>query len=265
MEKKNISIAANILYNSRVRLKKFFDLPQYCKPQNNEEAYAIQNSLVKKYLSVDKKIFVIGKKIGCTNKAAQEQINISSPFYGNIFSTYSSKTSCSISSDLFFKPFIEPEFSFKMKKTLNFDKAPYTSNQIYDAIDSIIPSIEVVDSRYQDWTTVGINSLIADNGANAYWIYGSEKKNINQFDLSNHSVSLYINNTLISEGNASNVLKNPLNALSWLVNTMTLHGKSLPINSYISTGTCTPAIPVNKGDKINANFGTLGTVDFNLI
>ena len=152
-----------------------------------------------------------------------------------------------------------------MKKTLDFDKAPYSSNQIYEAIDSIIPSIEVVDSRYQDWTTVGINSLIADNGANAYWIYGSEKKNIDQFDLSNHSVSLYINNTLISKGNASNVLKNPLNALSWLVNTMTLHEKSLPINSYISTGTCTPAIPVKKGDKINVDFGTLGTVDFNLI
>ena len=265
MENKNISIAANILYNSRLRLKKIFDLPKYCKPQNTEEAYAIQNSLVKKYLSADKKTFVIGKKIGCTNKAAQEQINISSPFYGNIFSTYSSKNNCSIKSELFFKPFIEPEFSFKMKKTLDADKAPYTSNQIYDAIDTIIPSIEIVDSRYQDWTTVGINSLIADNGANAHWIYGSEKKNIDQFDLSNHSVSLYINNTLISKGNASNVLKNPLNALSWLVNTMTLHEKSLPINSYISTGTCTPAIPVKKGDKINVDFGTLGTVDFNLI
>ena len=117
MEMNKINRAADLLYKSRIYLKKIAELPQNCAPQNKKEAYAIQDSLVQKYLLSDNKISVIGKKIGCTNKAAQKQININEPVYGNIFSTYSSKTSCSISSDLFFKPFIEPEFSFKMKKS----------------------------------------------------------------------------------------------------------------------------------------------------
>ena len=47
-----------------------------------------------------------------------------------------------------------------------------------------------------------------------------------------------------------------------VVNNLALSGKSLPKNSYISTGTCTPAIPVQKGDKVMANFGKLGNVSF---
>ena len=39
-------------------------------------------------------------------------------------------------------------------------------------------------------------------------------------------------------------------------------GKSLPKNSYISTGTCTPAIPIQKGDEVIADFGKLGDVSF---
>ena len=36
----------------------------------------------------------------------------------------------------------------------------------------------------------------------------------------------------------------------------------MPKNSYISTGTCTPAIPIKKGDKVIADFGKLGNVSF---
>ena len=39
-------------------------------------------------------------------------------------------------------------------------------------------------------------------------------------------------------------------------------GKSLPKNSYVSTGTCTPAIPIKKGDEVMADFGKLGNVSF---
>ena len=160
--------------------------------------------------------------------------------------------------------FIEPEFSFKIKEELNISGAPYSVDQVYNIIDFILPSIEIVESRFYNWKVAGINNLIADNGANAYWVYGKKKK-IYQFNLSDHQVSLYINETLVSKGNSSKVLDNPVNSLLWLVNTLALQGKSLPKNSYVSTGTCTPAIPINKGDEVRADFGNLGSVIFSLI
>ena len=199
MHKDKIYKAAKILFQSRIQLNNIKKLPDDCTPINKEEAYLIQNELTKKYLLHNKNNFIIGKKIGCTNKAAQEQINITEPFYGNIFSTYYSQTNCKLDRNIFFKPFIEPEFSFRMKEELDITNAPYSFDEIYKSIDSILPSIEIVDSRYQDWTNVGINNLIADNGANAYWIYGEENKKIDQFNLSNHPVFLNINNVLINE------------------------------------------------------------------
>lgn len=264
MHKDKIYKAAKILFKSRTQLKKLVHLPNDCTPANKEDAYLIQDELAHHYTINDQNTFIIGKKVGCTNKEAQKQINISEPFYGNIFSTYYSKTNCSLN-NFFLKPFIEPEFSFKIKEEFDIINAPYSSEQIYKSIDSILPSIEIVDSRYEDWTTVGINNLIADNAANAYWIYGKENKNIDKFDLSDHPVSLHINELLISEGNSCNVLGNPLNSLTWLINTLVKQGKSLPKNSYVSTGTCTPAIPIKQGDTINANFGNLGNIEFKLI
>ena len=271
MKLEKINQAANILYNAKVTIKGILKLPNDCIPQNKEEAYAIQSALVKKYLSKNDNSFVIGKKVGCTNKEAQKQINITEPFYGSIFSNYSSESNCVIKTKDFIKPFLEPEFSFKLNKRFDLSNAPYPApfpfsiNEVYDSIDYIIPSIEIVDSRFLDWTKVGINNLIADNGVNAYWIYGSENSNLDKFDLTNHSVSLYINNELHIEGNSCNVLNNPINSLTWLINTLVLQNKFLPKDSYVSTGTCTPAIPLNKDDNVCADFGKLGQVNFTFI
>ena len=55
---------------------------------------------------------------------------------------------------------------------------------------------------------------------------------------------------------------NPINSLTWLINNLATAGKTLPKNYYISTGTCTKAIPISEGDKVTANFGKLGVVSF---
>ena len=257
--------AADILFNSRINLNRIAKLPRDCTPKNNKEAYTIQNALVDKYLLANKKNIVIGMKIGCTNKEAQEQLNINEPFYGNIFSFYSSKSNCSLNITEFFKPFIEPEFSFKINKKLDISKAPHTYEAVYKCIDLVLPSIEIVDSRFEDWTIAGIDNIIADNAANAYWIHGDEVYNLDLFNFNDHPVLLYINNKIVHRGNSNKVLNNPIHSLTWLINTLAQQGKNLDKNTYISTGTCTPATPVNKGDKICADFGKLGKVKFNFI
>ena len=268
MEIKYINQASNILFSSRIKLKKIKKLTKNCIPRNMKEAYNIQSSLIKKYLLNNEKERVIGKKIGCTNKAAQKQLNVNEPFYGSIFSNYSSKSNCTLNANKFFNPLIEPEFSFKIKNELDISKAPYSFEEVYNSIDSVLPSIEIVDSRFENWTSVGIYNLIADNAANAYWVYGKEIKNLNILNFSNHSVTLFINSKIVKKGNAKNVLNNPINSLTWLINTLAKKGITLPKNNYISTGTCTPAIKVNKKDKavnILADFGILGKVNLKLI
>ena len=262
MENYKIKKAADILYNSRINLKRIKELPKDCTPESLEEAYLIQDKLTKKYLSADKKNRLIGKKIGCTNKAAQIQLNIKESFFGNMFSNNISESNSKINSKKYFSPFVEPEFSFLMKNELDVSKAPYSPNIVYESISAVLPSIELVDSRYKDWTSIGVNNLIADNAVHAHWVYGGLVENLNFFNFNNHSVDLFINGKFIEKGNSSNVMGNPINSLTWLINNMALVGKSLPKNYYVSTGTCTKAIPIFKGDHIKADFGKLGTVNF---
>tara|TARA_Y100001970_G_scaffold257152_1_gene335522 strand:- start:581 stop:1381 length:801 start_codon:yes stop_codon:yes gene_type:complete len=262
MEKSEINKAADILYNARINFKRIKELPKNCTPKTFQEAYEIQGELTKRYLLEDKKTFVIGKKIGCTNEAAKIQLNIKDSFYGNMFSNNISKSNTIIDSNKYFSPFVEPEFSFVMKDELDFTKAPYNPETVYKSILAVLPSIEMVDSRYEDWTNIGVNNLIADNAVHAHWIYGEEKKELNLFNFNNHSVDLFINGKLIEKGNASAVMGNPINSLTWLINTLASAGKVLPKNNYISTGTCTKAIPISRGDKVTADFGKLGIVRF---
>ena len=262
MDNFKINKAAKTLYNSRINLKRIRELPKDCIPKSIKEAYDIQDELANQYISAKKNTLIIGKKIGCTNKAAQVQLNVKESFFGNMFSNNISKSNCIINSEEYFSPFIEPEFSFVMKNELNISRAPYNPEIVYNSVSAVLPSIELVDSRFEDWTIMGVNNLIADNAVHAHWIYGNELKNLNDFNFNNHSVDLFINGKLIDKGNSSNVMGNPINSLTWLINNLALIGKSLPKNSYISTGTCTPAIPIKKGDKIMADFGKLGNVSF---
>ena len=188
MEKYKIKKAADILYNSRINLKRIKELPKECIPKSLEEAYAIQDELTKRYLSTNQKTSLIGKKIGCTNKAAQIQINVKESFFGNMVSDNISKSNSIIYSDKYFNPFVEPEFSFVMKNELDFSKAPYNADEVYKFISAVLPSIELVDSRYEDWTSIGVNNLIADNAVHAHWVFGTEISNLNLFNFNNHSV-----------------------------------------------------------------------------
>ena len=262
MENYKIKKAADILYNSRINLKRIKELPKECIPKSLEEAYAIQDELTKRYLSTNQKTSLIGKKIGCTNKAAQIQINVKESFFGNMFSDNISKSNSIICSDKYFNPFVEPEFSFVMKNELDFSKAPYNADEVYKFISAVLPSIELVDSRYEDWTSIGVNNLIADNAVHAHWVFGTEISNLNLFNFNNHSVDFFINEKLIEKGNSNNVMGNPISSLTWLINKLALKRKNLPKNYYVSTGTCTRAIPISKGDNITADFGNLGKVSF---
>jgi len=263
MKKEKIYTAATILFNHRMNATSLNDLPNDCNPKNLEESYLIQDELKKIYLKL-KDNYIIGKKVGCTNKWAQKQINVNKPFYGNLFSKFSDISGCTLKTNKFSKPYMEPEFSFRINQDINISKSPFTKNQIIEFIDTVMCSVEIVDFRFNNnLKEIGIFKLIATNGASEYWIRNKEEFKIDDIDLENHKVEVYKNNKLIDKGNSNNVLNNPLNSLLWIINELSSKGDAILKNYLISTGTCTKAIPLEKNDNIKADFGKLGEIKFN--
>ncbi len=263
-DKKKIKDAARLLFNHKLNKSGLKEL-NYLEPKTISEAYNIQDELKVHYLSLKNNI-CIGKKIGCTSKAAQVQMNISEPFYGNLYSKYSSHNVEKLNSKYFFEPFAEPEISFRIKDDIDISRAPYSLDNIKSLLDGILCSIEIVDFRFQKpLADIGAINLISTNGASDYWIYNDKVYNIDEIDLTDFEVSFFIDNKLQEKGNTNNVLDNPLNAVLWLINTLCKKGEPMLKHQFISSGSCTKAYRLNTGNRIKADFGKLGLIEFEYI
>ena len=263
MNKNELSKAAKLLFDLRLNKSGLSNFPSEFLPDSIEEAYLIQEELKILYISLNNNK-IIGKKVGCTNKHAQKQVNIFEPFYGNIFSKYSNISGCTLKKNNFYQPYIEPEISFRIKEDINTSLAPYTIKDSKILFDKMLPSIEIVDFRFgNDIKKIGIKNLISTNGASEYWIKSNDLFPIDYIDLYNHNVDLIIDNKIIDSGNTANVLKNPLNSAIWLINKLSSVGEPLLKGQYISTGSCTKAFNLTNKCLIKADFGILGIIKIN--
>ena len=147
MQNKDILLAAKLLFNHRLNKKGIKELPNNLQPSSIEESYKIQNELKILYLSLSNN-FSIGKKVGCTNKIAQKQIDVFEPFYGNLFSKYSDASGCILKATQFYKPYAEPEISFRLKSDVNINNYPFN-------IEDAELSKRIFDIRYDSSNPTG--------------------------------------------------------------------------------------------------------------
>ena len=265
MNDKEILLAADILFNHRLNKTGLKNFPKKLEPSSINEAYKIQYELKILYLALKDNI-CIGKKVGCTNKAAMSQVDVFEPFYGNLFSKFSNSNHCKLKSSKFYKPFVETEISFLIKDDLNINDAPFTDRDACYLFKGIVPSIEIVDFRFgKDIKEVGIKNLITTNGASEYWIKSDKIYDLESADLKNHNIELIINDKLIEKGNTRSVLGNPINSAIWLLNKLSELGEPMLKNQFISTGTCTKAVPLIENSIVKVDFGTLGIVEIEYI
>jgi 2-keto-4-pentenoate hydratase len=156
---------------------------------------------------------------------------------------------------------IEAEFDFLMKEDLPPREGSYTQDEVMARVDSLIPAIEIPDSRYKNWSAVGIAQLIADNAIASILVLGEPAKNWRDLNLANQSVAVRINGETVDEGSGANVLGDPRNVMTWLANTLSARGTGLKAGQIITTGSAANVIKVKPGDTVVADFGDLGSAE----
>ena len=255
--------SAKFLFKHRQNKSSINDLPSKLTPKTVHEAYIIQEELKLLYLSLKDNVS-IGKKVGCTSLEGQKQLDISEPFYGNLFSRFYTIEPEIISSKKFSKPFIEPEIALRVKEDINISKAPFSSKDINDLFDGFVCSLEIVDFRFnKNLKDIGAFNLIATNGASEFWIRNTEVFSMNKINFDDHEIKISFDNEVVGEGNINKVMENPLNSGLWLINKIAQKGETLLKGQFISTGTCTKAHELQPNTKVSADFGILGQIEFN--
>ena len=134
-----------------------------------------------------------------------------------------------------------------------------------DAIDTLHPAIELPDSRFDDFATVGAPLLIADNACAHEFVLGpAAPASWRSLDLARHPVAAAVAGKIEREGSGAAVLGDPRIALTWLVNELSGLGIPLVDGQVVTTGTSMAPLPIDRGDRVSADFGVLGVVALRL-
>jgi 2-keto-4-pentenoate hydratase len=210
-------------------------------------AYAIQTRWTNMRLERGEKI--VGRKIGLTSKAIQEQLGVNEPDYGTLWqsSFYPAKDArVNIPASDFLQPRIEGEVAFLIGKSLR--EPDITPEQVLAATEACAMGIEIVASRIADWK-IKLVDTIADNASYGGFTLGPWDKQLREADLRALVMTIHHNGTLSAEGLGSAALGHPATSTAWLANKLLEFGVSLEPGDIVISGGITKMLPVKAGDE----------------
>lgn len=219
------------------------------------DAYKVQQLNVARRVEAGRS--VRGHKVGLTAKPMQQLFGVFEPDYGHLLDDMCVFESASVEINRFISPRVEIESAFILGRDL---VGPGLT--VADAIRSIewvVPSIEIIDSRIESWR-IKLADTIADNGSSAAVVIGGRPTRLTEVDLRNLGASMLVDGQMVESGNTSEVLGNPISALTWLANTLGGFGVRLEEGHVVLPGTCVKAVPVKRGTEVCGRFDRLGEV-----
>lgn len=223
-----------------------------------DAAYAVQQGLVQARIAGGAQ--VVGRKIGATSEAVQKQLGVDQPDFGYLLDVMDVSSDAPISMRTLVQPRVEAEVAFRLAK----DIAPATEDEITielvrDAVESAFPSLEIVDSRIENWN-ITFTDTVADNASSGLFVIGSDAKSLSEVEPRDVVMELRINGEVRSSGTGAACLGDPLEALRWLAIQAWRFGDPLRAGHLILSGALGPFVPFAVGDRVEASISGFDTL-----
>lgn len=218
-------------------------------------AYAVQARLTADHLAGGATI--VGRKIGLTSPAVQAQLGVDRPDFGVLFADMQCSEERVVAMDRLLQPKIEAEVAFVLDRDL--EDGPLDIESVRRAVAYATPALEIVDSRIAGWD-ITYGDTVADNASSGLFVIGSARRDLNEFQPVDVTMSMRINGREVSTGTGSACLGDPLEALRWLARTAREFGDPLRAGQIILSGALGPMAPVVAGDHVIAEISGLGVV-----
>lgn len=234
-------------------------LPPEVRPRTRADGYAIQ-ALIERGVRP-----LAGWKIAATSEAGQRHINTDGPLAGRLLAERIVPEGEPVSLGANRMRVAEIELVFRMGAALPPRRAPYEQAEVMAAVAALHLGIELPDSRYLDFRTVGAAQLIADNACADQFVLGPEVPGWRDRDLVDHPVRGRLPHGPVHDGRGGNALGDPRVALTWLANELRQHGVALGAGQIVTTGTCIVPIPVGPGDILTGEYGLFGELQVRFV
>jgi len=198
---------------------------------------------------------VVGKKVGLTSRAVQQQLGVDQPDFGVLFDDMEYLDGDAVPAGGLMQPKVEAEVAFVVGRELRHETPSY--GEFLASLDCALPAIEIVDSAIADWK-IGLVDTVADNASSALYLLGQQPVAIGQLAGAELGMQVSLNGTVVSVGSGAACLGHPLRAAYWLARTMAARGQPLREGEVILSGALGPMAPVKSGDWVQARIGGLG-------
>src|SRR5258708_3945182 len=151
-------------------------LPEGAHPQSEADSYQIQDAVIAK----------LGEKIGGWKVGISP---LGGHFAAPIYASTVVPSPASLPARGFKLIGIECEIGFCFNQALPVRSEPYTRHEVLAAA-SLHPTIEVVDSRYQDFRSLDRLLVLADNFSNGGLVYGPAATDWDGIDLAHPPIEV---------------------------------------------------------------------------
>ncbi|NMN99802.1 2-keto-4-pentenoate hydratase [Gordonia sp. TBRC 11910] len=200
---------------------------------------------------------VVGRKIGLTSKAVQDQLGVDQPDFGVLFDDMGFADGDVVPMTRLLQPKAEAEIAFVLGADLV--DGPLDAAQVADAIAYGVAALEICDSRIADWD-IRFGDTVADNASAGLYVLGTETKTLAEFSPVDTTMSMSINGAEVSTGSGADCLGDPLNAVAWLAQAARDNGAPLLAGQVILSGALGPMRPLAAGDDVRVDITGLGSV-----
>ncbi len=246
---------ATLLHEARLTAKEQVRLTEAHPSLGVEDAYRIQELGIELRQAAGERI--VGYKMGLTSQAKRTQMGLHESIFGVITDRMQLKPGEPYRLAGQIHPKAEPEIAVHLASDLS---GLVSRDEAWEAVDSVAPAIEVLDSRFKGFKYFSLPDVIADNASSSQFLIGASRpkpadwRELESWKLTFRSLDPG-HEPATQEALGSEISGSPIQSLVEQAALLAARGKHLPAGSWVLLGAATPAVALKPGTEISLELG----------
>jgi 2-keto-4-pentenoate hydratase len=219
-------------------------------------AYEVQDLLVAELVAAGE--VVVGRKVGCTSRAVQEQFGLTQPVTARLLAPHVHDSGARLRAADFVQCAVEAELVLTIGASP--DPAELSDEALASCVASVSAGIEVHHYVFAHGAPTS-QELIASNALHGAVVLDGGRPPTG-VDLPMDGVGLWVNGALRASALQAEILgRGPWESLRWLVRHLDAVGRRLEPGELVLPGSAVPLVPVAAGDVVQARFTSFGSCE----